>query len=94
MTGGEAALRVDSWLFRARFYKSRNRRHLDALLDFVMLSPDFAARTRPAWRIWHPEQDAGLAHDDPLRQALLDASDHFPVSVDLDFGEVDGRKSN
>ena len=24
MTGGEAALRVDSWLFRARFYKSRS----------------------------------------------------------------------
>jgi len=78
----------------ARFYKARKRRHLHALLDFVMLSPDLAARTRPAWRIWHAEQDAELAHDGPLRQALLDASDHFPVSVDLDLGGVNGRKSD
>ncbi len=74
----------------ARFYKARKHRHLDVLLDFVMLSPDLAARTRPVWRIWHPKQDRAIAHDGPLRRALLDASDHFPVSVDLDLGGAGG----
>ncbi len=50
---------------------------VDALIDFVLLTPGLALETAPEWRIWHPDREAGL------RQALLDASDHFPVSVDL-----------
>lgn len=56
---------------------------VEALVDFVMLSPALAAATRPAWRIWHPHQDPGLAAEPALADALLAASDHFPVSVDL-----------
>jgi len=69
----------------ARFYKRETGGFLNALLDFVMLSPGLAAATRPAWRIWHPFDDAECFGDPALRQALLDASDHFPVSVDLTF---------
>ena len=56
---------------------------LTALLDYAMVSPDIAA-TGPAWRIWHPLEDARLAADPPLRDALLAASDHFPVTLDFD----------
>ena len=73
----------------ARFYDDRNDSYLNALIDFIMLSPDLAARTRPVWRIWHPFDDAGCVADERLQQALLDASDHFPVSVDL---VLDGAK--
>ena len=67
----------------ARFYDWRNARFHEALLDFIMLSPGFAARTKPNWRIWHPFDDAHCFADAQLQAALLDGSDHFPVSVDL-----------
>ena len=69
----------------ARFHDESSGSHADALLDFVMLSPALAAHTRPVWQTWHPFQDSKCAGEPMLRQALLDASDHFPVSVDLTF---------
>ena len=56
---------------------------MNALLDFVMLSGGLAERARPKWRIWHPFDDPDCFGDKALSKALLDASDHFPVSVDL-----------
>jgi hypothetical protein len=67
----------------ARFQSDANGGTIDALIDFVMLSPDLAAATRPHWRIWHPDNDPDCAADPELRRALLEASDHFPVTVDL-----------
>ena len=67
----------------ARFYSREKEGFMNALIDFVMLSPCLAERTAPAWRIWHPFDDAACFENESLRQALLDASDHFPVSVDL-----------
>ncbi|QYK43094.1 MAG: endonuclease [Paracoccaceae bacterium] len=66
----------------ARFFQKQHRRYFEALLDFVMVSPDLAA-LRPDWRIWHPFNDPRIAAVPDLREALLAASDHFPVSVDL-----------
>jgi endonuclease/exonuclease/phosphatase family metal-dependent hydrolase len=66
----------------ARFYILSEQRWLSALLDYVMVSPAL----RPAaqrWRIWHPFDDAACWSDPELRDALLDASDHFPVTLDL-----------
>ncbi len=40
---------------------------------------------RPEWRIWHPFDDPVCYKTPELREALLAASDHFPVSVDLDL---------
>ena len=60
---------------------------LRALLDYAMVSPDLMA-ARPAWRIWHPEEDARLAADRPLAAALMAASDHFPVTLDLDPSRI------
>jgi exonuclease III len=54
----------------------------EALIDFIMVSPDLA-KNAPKWRIWHPIRDVEIAQNIPLAQALLTASDHFPVTIDL-----------
>jgi hypothetical protein len=65
----------------ARFWLAPEKRYFEALLDFIMISiglTGFNAR----WNIWHPFNDPACA---PLRDALLAASDHFPVTLDLDL---------
>ena len=69
----------------ARFWDNANRRYLNALLDFAMVSGDL--RGRATWRILHPFDDPDAA-DATLRDALLDASDHFPVILDLTAPEA------
>jgi len=66
----------------ARFYIAAEGRFLSALLDYVMVSHDLLAKS-PRWRIWHPFDDPGLYRVPELREALLTASDHFPVSLDI-----------
>jgi hypothetical protein len=66
----------------ARFYLAPQKRYFEALLDFIMVSPDLAARA-PDWRIWHPFNDPAVAAIPDLREALLQASDHFPVTIDM-----------
>ncbi len=66
----------------ARFWLAPQKRYFEALLDFIMLSPDLVA-TAPEWRIWHPWNDPACLATPELHAALLQASDHFPVTVDL-----------
>ncbi len=66
----------------ARFYLAPQKRFFEALLDFIMVSPDLAAKS-PEWRIWHPFNDPRIMDTPGLREALLQASDHFPVTIDL-----------
>lgn len=66
----------------ARFWLPQEGRYLPALIDFVMVSPALMGQG-PRWRIWHPFDDPAIYPDAALREALLDASDHFPVSLDL-----------
>lgn len=66
----------------ARFYLAPQKRYFEALIDFIMLSPDLAALA-PVWRIWHPLNDPEVLKRPDLAQALLTASDHFPVTLDL-----------
>nr|WP_123792414.1 endonuclease/exonuclease/phosphatase family protein [Pacificibacter maritimus] len=67
----------------SRFFISHENRYLSALLDYVMLSSDL--KPHGTWRIWHPFDDPFCYHDTALREALLTASDHFPVTVDLEL---------
>ncbi|MBY6067022.1 endonuclease [Leisingera aquaemixtae] len=67
----------------SRFYNAEDKRFIRALLDYVMISQSLMAM-RPAWRIWHPFEDGECFADEDMRQALLDASDHFPVTVDIE----------
>lgn len=66
----------------SRFYLADMKRYFSALLDYIMLSNDLCLRA-PDWRIWHPFDDPVCYRTPELREALLTASDHFPVSVDI-----------
>jgi endonuclease/exonuclease/phosphatase family metal-dependent hydrolase len=55
----------------------------DAMVDFILLSRGLAPADPACWRIWHPARDPECAADPALAAALRDASDHYPVSVDL-----------
>ncbi|WP_054007679.1 endonuclease/exonuclease/phosphatase family protein [Cypionkella psychrotolerans] len=66
----------------SRFWLQPQKRYFEALLDFIMVSPDLAAG-KPVWRIWHPFNDPGVLAVPELADALLSASDHFPVTLDL-----------
>ncbi len=68
----------------ARFYLAEKGQYFSALLDYIMVSPDMRAKA-PKWRIWHPFDDPGCYQVPELREALLTASDHFPVTIDVDL---------
>ena len=76
--------RVGAMPTTARFYMADQKRYMQALLDYVMVSPDLRVKG-PAWRIWHPFDDPNCYGVPELREALLTASDHFPVSIDIDL---------
>ena len=65
----------------ARFRLPPDGNYLNALLDYIMVSPDLAAKS-PRWTIWHPFDTPACAG---LRDALLTASDHFPVTLDINL---------
>ena len=68
----------------ARFFLKQDNRYLQALLDYIMVSDDLRSKTK-GWRIWHPFDDPECWQDVTLRDALLTASDHFPVTLDIDI---------
>ncbi len=69
----------------SRFYNRETKTFMNALLDYIMVSNGLFERARPEWRIWHPFDDPACFENEDLREALLTASDHFPVSIDLDI---------
>lgn len=68
----------------ARFYIKSEDRYLQALLDYIFVSPTLCAK-RPKWRIWHPFNDPACWRTQELREALVVGSDHFPVTLDIDL---------
>lgn len=64
----------------ARFWLAPQKHYFEALLDYIMVSPGLRGAV---WRIWHPMNDPGVMAVPELREALLQASDHFPVTLDL-----------
>ncbi len=68
----------------SRFFLAREGRYLQALLDYVMISSDMCDK-KPCWRIWHPFDDYECWRKTELREALLTASDHFPVVLDIEI---------
>jgi hypothetical protein len=74
--------RVGAMPSSARFYVQQQSRYFEALLDFILVSPDLC-HDSPQWRIWHPHNDPGVVDVPGLGSAILTASDHFPVTLDL-----------
>lgn len=68
----------------ARFFLKEKNRFMQALIDYIMISTGLREKS-PIWRIWHPFDDPECWHDKKLRDALLTASDHFPVTLDIDL---------
>ncbi|KEJ89925.1 endonuclease/exonuclease/phosphatase family protein [Sulfitobacter donghicola] len=68
----------------SRFWIRPEKRFLQALLDYIMVCPALRAHA-PQWRIWHPLDDPACWADQTLREALVTASDHFPVTLDIDL---------
>lgn len=68
----------------SRFYLPHQKRWLETLLDYIMISGDLRQES-PEWRIWHPLRDTAIMQVPELAQALQTASDHFPVTIDLDI---------
>lgn len=65
-------------------FKHHDGSYLNALLDYIMVSPNLRD-LGPKWQIWHPFDHPACYENVPLREALLLASDHFPVVMDLPF---------
>ncbi len=65
----------------SRFWDPRSNSYFESMLDFIMVSHDLVQGSR--WRIWHPLHDAEIVANPALAKALLMASDHFPVSIDI-----------
>jgi len=57
---------------------------MSALLDYIMVSPDLREHL-PRWQIWHPWDNPACVTTPLLRDALLTASDHFPVMLDIEL---------
>lgn len=82
----------------ARFWLAPQQRFFEALLDYIMVS---TALRQSRWRIWHPLNEPKCHRVPELREALLQASDHFPVTIDLSLAAIpplpvpltDGRPS-
>ena len=68
----------------SRFRMGGDDNYLCALLDYVMVSPELLDHD-PRWRIWHPFDNPVCYGTPELREALLTASDHFPVTIDLNL---------
>jgi endonuclease/exonuclease/phosphatase family metal-dependent hydrolase len=67
----------------SRFWIRHEKRFLQALLDYIMVTDDFR-QMDAKWRIWHPLDDPECWLNPALRDALVTASDHFPVTLDID----------
>jgi hypothetical protein len=83
----EAAMsaRAGGFPTTSRFYLHKSKTYLNALLDYIMVSPDLAKAVGPVWKVWHPFDDPDCFDNRELCHALLTASDHFPVTIDMDF---------
>jgi hypothetical protein len=67
----------------ARFFIAHDERWLSALLDYIMVSPPCAPRPGAGASGIRSTIPIVLVAIRSLRDALLDASDHFPVTLDL-----------
>lgn len=76
--------RIGAMPTTSRFWIREEERFLQALLDYIMVCPGLRAKN-PRWRIWHPLDDPACWRNAALRDALVMASDHFPVTLDIDL---------
>lgn len=64
----------------ARFRDTYTEDLVNALIDHIMASRDLTPSGDQPGRVWNPYQ---LDEAEPLKQHLLNGSDHFPVTLDV-----------
>jgi endonuclease/exonuclease/phosphatase family metal-dependent hydrolase len=68
----------------SRFFDINAETYLHVLLDYIFIGQSLV-QFSPKWDIWHPFENKRCWQDKRLNSALLAASDHFPVTLDLDI---------
>ncbi|SLN32024.1 Endonuclease/Exonuclease/phosphatase family protein [Falsiruegeria litorea R37] len=68
----------------ARFENPETGSTLEALLDYILVTSTIQNR-HPEWKIWHPDRCPDCQAAPELQAALRLASDHFPVTLDVDL---------
>ena len=76
------AQRIGAMPVTARFKVRGEGRYLSALLDYIMVSQNVRSMGAQ-WTILHPFDHVECFENKDLCSALLTASDHFPVVLDL-----------
>ena len=66
----------------ARFKDRITESPVNVLIDHILASPNLPVTGQPPCRIWNPYQDDDLRDQ---RDHFRTASDHFPVTLDLDL---------
>jgi endonuclease/exonuclease/phosphatase family metal-dependent hydrolase len=67
----------------ARFQDRFTHDHINVLIDHILVSQGLPLAAGNPHKIWNPFQDQDAK---PLKKQLLDASDHFPVTLDIALG--------
>jgi len=65
----------------ARFKDRMTEDYVNVLIDHILVSPGLPI-LGGSYKIWNPFEDDDA---ETMRKDLLDASDHFPITVDLDL---------
>ena len=68
----------------ARFYDKVTENPINVLIDHILLSQDIPVVPDSA-RIWNPFEAKSNEPISGMKDTFKIASDHFPVSIDLDF---------
>ncbi len=68
----------------ARFENPETGASLEALLDYILVTSTIQNR-HPEWKIWHPDRCPDCQALPELQEALRLASDHYPVTLDVDL---------
>ena len=65
----------------ARFKDRFTEDYVNVLIDHILASSNLKPATGGTYKIWNPYEDADAK---PIRALLNEASDHYPVTLDLD----------
>ncbi len=76
------------WTYRgwkpstARFKDRITETYVNVLIDHILISSGLKTHGNTPCKIWNPFENEEAK---PLKNNLLEASDHFPITLDLEF---------
>ena len=79
----DPALKAPIGTTTSRFFSRHDHTFKEALIDFAFVNPQMRPNVKD-WEIWHPFQNKRLSTISDWQEALLTASDHFPVAIEFE----------